>query len=64
MNGLELAGKIREMDAKALFVFLTNHMIGTVGAILCIIQCLVLVLAIFPTERALKRTFTEEGIKR
>lgn len=26
MNGLELAGEIRKMDAKALFVFLTSHM--------------------------------------
>ncbi len=38
--------------------------VGTVGAILCTIQCAVLIFSVFPTERALKRTFTEEGIRR
>ncbi|MCM1263596.1 MAG: SdpI family protein [Bacillus sp. (in: Bacteria)] len=42
----------------------TEDTIGTVAAILCTIQCLILVSAIFPTERALKRTFTEEGIRK
>jgi len=46
------------------FYHSSENMIGTVAAVLCTIQCLVLVLAIFPTERALKRTFTEEGVKR
>lgn len=38
--------------------------IGTVGGILCFFQCVVLVAAIFPTERALKKTFTKEGLRR
>jgi len=46
------------------FYHSSEDMIGTVAAILCTIQCLALVLAIFSTERALKRTFTEEGVKR
>lgn len=46
------------------FYHSSENMIGIVAAIICTIQCLVLVLAIFPTERALKRTFNEEGVKR
>lgn len=38
-----------------------ENMIGTTGAILCTIQCAILILSIFPTERALKRNFTCEG---
>ena len=45
------------------FYHSSENMIGIVAAILCTMQCLVLILAIFPTERALKRTFTEEGVK-
>ncbi len=42
----------------------SKDIIGIVSAILCTIQCLILVLSIFPTERALKRTFTEDGMRR
>ena len=42
----------------------SENVIGIVAAIVCTIQCLILVFTIFPTERALKRTFTEEGIRR
>ena len=42
----------------------SENIIGTVTAILCTIQCLILVLAIFPTEQDLKRTFTKEGVRR
>jgi hypothetical protein len=38
--------------------------IGTVGGILCLLQCVVLIASIFPTEQALKRTFTQEGRRR
>lgn len=38
--------------------------VATVGAILCTIQCVVLVASIFPTERALKRAFTDEGMRK
>ncbi len=44
------------------FYHSSENIIGTVAAILCTTQCLILVLAIFPTEYALKRTFTEEGV--
>lgn len=39
------------------------EVIGTAGGILCIIQCIVLIASIFPTEKALKRNFTDEGRK-
>ncbi len=42
----------------------SKNIIGIVAAVLCTIQCLILVLAVFLTERALKRTFTEDGIRR
>ena len=35
--------------------------VGVVGGILCMVQCAVLIGCIFPTERALKRNFTEDG---
>ncbi len=37
------------------FYYSSDIVIGTLGGILCTIQCLVLVLSIIPTERALKR---------
>lgn len=46
------------------FYHSSEDMIGIVAAILCTIQCVILILSIFPTERALKRTFTEEGIRK
>ena len=46
------------------FYHSSENIIGTVAAILCTIQCLILVLAIFPTEQALKRTCAEEGVRR
>lgn len=46
------------------FYHSTENVIGTVGAILCTIQCIVLIASIFPTERALKRNFTEDGLRR
>lgn len=37
---------------------------GVLGSILCTVQCVVLIASIFPTEQALKRTFTEDGKRR
>lgn len=37
--------------------------IGIAGGILCAVQCMTLIISIFPTERALKRSFTNEGIR-
>ncbi len=38
--------------------------IGTVGGIITAVQLILLIGSIFPTERALKRTFDEEGNRR
>lgn len=42
----------------------TDNIIGIVGGILVTVQVIVLIGSIFPTERALKRTFTDSGIRR
>ena len=41
-----------------------DNMIGVVGVILCTIQCVILIISIFLTERALKRNFTDDGTRR
>ena len=38
------------------------EVIGTFGAILCTIQVIILLISILPTEKALKRNFTETGV--
>lgn len=38
--------------------------IGLMGGALCSVQCIVLVASIIPTERALKRNFTDSGMRR
>lgn len=35
--------------------------VGTLGAIICTVQCIVMVLPIFSTEAALKKTFDKDG---
>ena len=51
--------------AAMLFVLGKNvDTVGTVDSILCLLQTVVLILPIFPTERALKRTFDEDGHRR
>lgn len=42
----------------------TETEIGIIGSILCPIQCVVMIIPIFLTEQALKRTFTNEGIQK
>ena len=42
----------------------TDNVIGMVGVILMAVQAIALLGSLFPTERALKRTFTELGIRR
>lgn len=41
-----------------------EDMIGTWGAILCMLQTIPMIATIFPTERALKNTFDERGIRK
>lgn len=43
------------------FYHASDNKIGIVGGILCTIQCIVLAVSVFPTETALKKTFTDEG---
>lgn len=37
------------------------EIIGLWGTIICLVQVVVLILAVFPTERALKQTFDKDG---
>ncbi len=37
-----------------------DETVGIVGAVICTVQCIVLIASIFPTEHALKKTF-EDG---
>lgn len=46
------------------FIHSSVNTIGTVGIIILTIQLAVMTVSIFPTERALKRTFTDDGIRR
>lgn len=43
------------------FYHASNDRIGIVSGILCTLQCIVLIVSIFPAEAALKRTFTDDG---
>lgn len=48
-----------------LFVIGKNeNTVGTLGAVLCVIQLAVLIGSIFPTEHALKKTFDKYGRRR
>lgn len=40
------------------------EVIGTFGAILCTIQIIILLISILPTEKAMKKNFTEDGVRR
>lgn len=42
----------------------SDDTIGTVGSVLCFVQLIPLIGAIIPTERALKRTFDKNGIRK
>ena len=43
------------------FIGSSENVIGTVGTIVPLIQCAILIISIFPVERALKNTFNEDG---
>jgi hypothetical protein len=60
-------GWLMLIPSAVILILLMNHSesaIGGIGAGLTIIQCAVLVASIFPTERALKATFDENGMRR
>ena len=46
------------------FYHSSDDFIGTFGAILCVIQLVILIGSIIPTEKALKENFTDDGIRR
>lgn len=46
------------------FYYSSENTIGIIGSILCTVQCVMLIASIFPTERALRKNFTKEGIRR
>ena len=41
-----------------------ENMIGIVGGILVTIQCIILIVSIYPTEKALKKHFNDDGTRR
>lgn len=42
----------------------SKDVIGIVGGIICMIQVVILIASIFPTEAALKKTFNDDGTRR
>ena len=42
----------------------SEDVVGNLGGMICIIQCVLLVGTIFPTERALRKNFDHNGIRR
>lgn len=42
----------------------SDNTIGTLGLIICIIECAILIVSIIPTERALKNTFNDDGTRK
>ena len=48
----------------AFFYDASEEKVGVLAGGLCIVQCVVLLCSVIPTERALKRTFDESGKRR
>lgn len=46
------------------FLHQTENTRTIIGGILCTIQCIIVLLSIFPTEFALKKTFHEDGTRK
>lgn len=42
----------------------SEDVVGIIGAIICILQLVILIASIFPTETALKKTFNDDGTRR
>lgn len=56
---------IPSVPAQILFYNSSDNVIGIASGIICTVQCIVLVAAsIFPTEKALKKAFHEDGTRR
>ena len=41
-----------------------DHTIGIAGVVLITIQCIVLIISIYPTEKALKEYFNDDGTRK
>ena len=39
----------------------TDAAISVMGLVICIVECTILIASIFPTEKALKREFVDDG---
>ena len=42
----------------------SEEVVGNLSGVICVIQCVFLVGSIFPTERALRKNFDQNGIRR
>lgn len=42
----------------------SQTVIGGLGVALCTVQCMVMIVSVFPTERALKKNFTDAGLRK
>ena len=38
--------------------------VGIIGLVICVVECTILIVSILPTEKALKETFTDEGVRK
>ena len=39
----------------------SDGVIGWSGLVICVVECVIMLVSIFPTEKALKNTFNEDG---
>lgn len=42
----------------------SDNAIGTLSIVICVIECIILLISILPTEKALKETFNEDGTRK
>jgi hypothetical protein len=59
-----LAGAVLLPVSIVAMLFLINYdtgAIGTVGGVLCGVQTLIMIISVFPTERALRKVFDKDG---
>ena len=41
-----------------------DGVIGWAGLVICVVECVVMLVSILPTEKALKNTFNEDGTRK
>ena len=42
----------------------SDGVIGWSGLVICVVECVIMLVSIFPTEKALKNTFNEDGTRK